>query len=208
MSYNSPLDLGMFRSQEEFDAARRARGYSTGSTGSADSTGSAGSAGSAGSLGGMMGDRVNGSSTSVGSAVLDIDDETLKLLEQQNNDNEAGIKAKQEQERQQQEQWLRDQQQQDEYYRNQHDANPGIYIPGNSYSNSSSSTGGNGSNYPSMTSIVVRKGDSLWTLVRQVLGKNASYLEIARVVNETAKSNNIENPNRIYPGQVIRIRTN
>ena len=43
----------------------------------------------------------------------------------------------------------------------------------------------------------VQKGDTLWALAKKHLGDGKKY-------NELAKLNNIENPNLIYPGQVIR----
>lgn len=44
---------------------------------------------------------------------------------------------------------------------------------------------------------VVKKGDTLWGICRKQLGDGSKYKQIAKL-------NHIANPNRIYPGQVIR----
>ncbi len=44
---------------------------------------------------------------------------------------------------------------------------------------------------------VVKKGDTLWAICRKQLGDGSKYKQIAKL-------NHIANPNRIYPGQVIR----
>jgi rare lipoprotein A len=43
----------------------------------------------------------------------------------------------------------------------------------------------------------VKRGDTLWGLAKDTFGVS---------VREIAKANNIENPDRIYPGQKIRVR--
>lgn len=44
----------------------------------------------------------------------------------------------------------------------------------------------------------VQKGDSLWSIAKKQLGDGTKYKEIAR-------KNGIANPNRIYPGQVLKL---
>lgn len=44
----------------------------------------------------------------------------------------------------------------------------------------------------------VKKGDTLWSIAKKCYGKGKLYPLIA-------KMNNIENPNRIYPGQILKI---
>ena len=46
-------------------------------------------------------------------------------------------------------------------------------------------------------SYTVKKNDNLWEICRRVLGDGKRYKEIAQL-------NNIQNPNLIYPGQVIK----
>jgi rare lipoprotein A len=47
------------------------------------------------------------------------------------------------------------------------------------------------------TEYTVKRGDTLWGLAKDTFGVS---------VKEIAKANNIENPDRIYPGQKIRVR--
>ena len=47
-------------------------------------------------------------------------------------------------------------------------------------------------------SYVVVKGDTLWGIARRFLGEGIRYKELA-------KYNNIQNPNLIFPGQVVKI---
>jgi rare lipoprotein A len=47
------------------------------------------------------------------------------------------------------------------------------------------------------TEYTVKQGDTLWGLAKDTFGVS---------VKEIAKANNIENPDRIYPGQKIRVR--
>ncbi len=44
----------------------------------------------------------------------------------------------------------------------------------------------------------VQKGDSLWSIARRQLGDGAKYRQLAQ-------KNGIANPNRIYPGQVLKL---
>ena len=44
----------------------------------------------------------------------------------------------------------------------------------------------------------VQRGDSLWSIAKKQLGDGTKYKEIAR-------KNGIANPNRIYPGQVLKL---
>lgn len=44
----------------------------------------------------------------------------------------------------------------------------------------------------------VKKGDTLWNIAKKELGDGTRYKEIA-------KFNNISNPNKIYPGQVLKL---
>ena len=44
----------------------------------------------------------------------------------------------------------------------------------------------------------VQKGDSLWSIAKKQLGDGTKYKEIAQ-------KNGIANPNRIYPGQVLKL---
>lgn len=44
----------------------------------------------------------------------------------------------------------------------------------------------------------VKKGDNLWNIAKTQLGNGAKYKEIAQ-------KNGISNPNRIYPGQVLKL---
>lgn len=45
----------------------------------------------------------------------------------------------------------------------------------------------------------VKKGDTLWAVAKKLLGDGAKCWNLARL-------NNISNPNRIYPGQVLKIQ--
>lgn len=54
------------------------------------------------------------------------------------------------------------------------------------------------SNQPNNKTYTVKSGDCLWNICKQYLGDGSKYPEIA-------KSNNISNPNLIYPGQVIKL---
>lgn len=47
------------------------------------------------------------------------------------------------------------------------------------------------------TEYTVKRGDTLWGLAKDTFGVS---------IKEIAKANNIENPDRIYPGQKIRVR--
>lgn len=47
----------------------------------------------------------------------------------------------------------------------------------------------------------VKKGDTLWAIAKDHLGKDASNQDIAKHVNEIAKLNGIKNPNLIHPGE-------
>lgn len=47
-------------------------------------------------------------------------------------------------------------------------------------------------------SYTVQKGDSLWSIAKKQLGDGTKYKEIAQ-------KNGIANPNRIYPGQVLKL---
>ncbi len=64
------------------------------------------------------------------------------------------------------------------------------------------STVSGGQTQPSPSSVpksyVVVKGDTLWGIARRFLGQGIRYKEIAAY-------NNIENPNLIFPGQVVKI---
>lgn len=44
---------------------------------------------------------------------------------------------------------------------------------------------------------VVKKGDTLWGICKRILGDGSKYKQVAKL-------NHIANPNRIYPGQVIK----
>lgn len=48
-------------------------------------------------------------------------------------------------------------------------------------------------------SVIVKKGDTLWSLCKKHLGDGSKYKEVAKL-------NKISNPNLIYPGQVIRFK--
>ena len=50
---------------------------------------------------------------------------------------------------------------------------------------------------PAVT-YTVKKGDCLWNIAKRELGDGAKYKEIA-------KKNGISDPNRIYPGQVLKL---
>ena len=49
------------------------------------------------------------------------------------------------------------------------------------------------------TTYTVQKGDTLWNICKQQLGDGQKYKEIATL-------NKLENPNKIYPGQVLRLK--
>lgn len=51
---------------------------------------------------------------------------------------------------------------------------------------------------PAVTSVTVKKGDTLWNICKKYLGDGSKYKEIAKL-------NNLENPDKIYPGQVLRL---
>lgn len=51
---------------------------------------------------------------------------------------------------------------------------------------------------PKVNSYTVKKGDTLWHIARRYLNNPSRYVEIAKL-------NNIKNPDRIYPGQTIKI---
>lgn len=50
----------------------------------------------------------------------------------------------------------------------------------------------------SVTSVTVKKGDTLWNICKKYLGDGSKYKEVAEL-------NKLENPNKIYPGQVLRL---
>ena len=58
--------------------------------------------------------------------------------------------------------------------------------------------GGSTEAAPVERTYTIRKGDSLWSIARRLLGDGARCGEIAKI-------NNITNANRIYPGQLLRI---
>ena len=45
---------------------------------------------------------------------------------------------------------------------------------------------------------IVKKGDMLWNIAKKELNDGAKYIDIAKL-------NNIENPNKIYPGQILKL---
>lgn len=51
---------------------------------------------------------------------------------------------------------------------------------------------------PSAKSYTVVKGDTLWAISKKYLGDGSRYKELATL-------NNIANPNKIYPGQVVKL---
>lgn len=51
---------------------------------------------------------------------------------------------------------------------------------------------------PSVTSVTVKKGDTLWNICKKYLGDGSKYKEVAEL-------NNLENPDKIYVGQVLRL---
>lgn len=53
-------------------------------------------------------------------------------------------------------------------------------------------------NAPSVKSYTVVKGDTLWAIAKRYLGDGSKYKELATL-------NNIPNPNKIYPGQVVKL---
>ncbi|NLK38383.1 MAG: LysM peptidoglycan-binding domain-containing protein [Epulopiscium sp.] len=50
------------------------------------------------------------------------------------------------------------------------------------------------------STYTVKKGDTLWKICKSQLGDGSKYSEIAKL-------NGISNPNKIYPGQVIKLGT-
>lgn len=54
------------------------------------------------------------------------------------------------------------------------------------------------SNHEIPKTYTVKKGDTLWNIAKKLLGAGIKYKEIAT-------KNNISNPNKIYPGQVLKI---
>ncbi|MGB7286229.1 MAG: LysM peptidoglycan-binding domain-containing protein, partial [Salaquimonas sp.] len=48
--------------------------------------------------------------------------------------------------------------------------------------------------------VIIRRGDNLWRISRRMLGEGRKYTMIF-----SANSNQIKNPNRIYPGQVFDV---
>ena len=54
------------------------------------------------------------------------------------------------------------------------------------------------SNKETPTTYTVKKGDTLWNIAKKILGQGIKYKEIAA-------KNNISNPNKIYPGQVLKL---
>ena len=55
-----------------------------------------------------------------------------------------------------------------------------------------------GSNQPTVSKYVVKKGDSLWAICRKFYGKGQLAYKLASV-------NGIKNPNLIFPGQELRL---
>lgn len=55
---------------------------------------------------------------------------------------------------------------------------------------------------PKVTEYTVKKGDCLWNIAKKYLGNGARYTEIYALNREK-----IQNPNLIYPGQVLRLPT-
>lgn len=51
---------------------------------------------------------------------------------------------------------------------------------------------------PAVTSVTVKKGDTLWNICKKYLGDGSKYKEIAKL-------NKLENPDKIYVGQVLRL---
>lgn len=51
---------------------------------------------------------------------------------------------------------------------------------------------------PAVTSVTVKKGDTLWNICKKYLGDGSKYKEVAKL-------NKLENPDKIYPGQVLRL---
>lgn len=51
---------------------------------------------------------------------------------------------------------------------------------------------------PSAKSYTVVKGDTLWAIAKKYLGDGTRYKELATL-------NNIPNPNKIYPGQLVKL---
>lgn len=50
----------------------------------------------------------------------------------------------------------------------------------------------------SVTSVTVKEGDTLWNICKKHLGDGSKYKEVAKL-------NDLENPDKIYPGQVLRL---
>jgi nucleoid-associated protein YgaU len=53
---------------------------------------------------------------------------------------------------------------------------------------------------PKPNSVIIRRGDNLWTISRRTYGRGIRYTTIY-----TANKNQIRNPHRIYPGQVFML---
>ena len=53
------------------------------------------------------------------------------------------------------------------------------------------------------TSVIIRKGDTLWQIARRVYGKGVTFSTIYN-----ANAEQISNPNRIWPGQVFAVPRN
>lgn len=53
---------------------------------------------------------------------------------------------------------------------------------------------------PAGNAVIIRKGDTLWRISRRVYGRGVRFTAIY-----TANSGKIENPNRIWPGQVFAV---
>lgn len=51
---------------------------------------------------------------------------------------------------------------------------------------------------PAVTSVTVKKGDTLWNICKKHLGDGSKYKDVAKL-------NKLENPDLIYPGQVLRL---
>ncbi len=54
---------------------------------------------------------------------------------------------------------------------------------------------------PQQTTHTVRRGDTLWKIAKNVLGKNATPKQITDFIEQVVKLNGIKNSNRIYVGQ-------
>lgn len=51
----------------------------------------------------------------------------------------------------------------------------------------------------------VKKGDTLWDISKSILGSGATNTQIANKVNQLASINSLENPNKLYIGQVLKL---